>query len=69
MTVDPLYGLDSQPPDEDDMFNPALSRSDVVIREQLAELARKKDEHEKSEQRKQRRAPRDRQLKAPRRDR
>lgn len=60
-----MYGPDIQEPDPEEH---GLGLSDAVIREQLAQLA-KKDHPDKAEQRSQKRAPKDRMLRMPRRDR
>lgn len=68
MSTDPMYGPDIQEPDPEEH---GLGLSDAVIREQHAQLAKKKhhDEHDKAERRSQKRAPKDRMLRMPRRDR
>lgn len=55
---DPMYGPDIQEPDPEEY---GLGLSDAVIREQLEQLAKK--------ERSQKRAPKDRMLRMPRRDR
>lgn len=65
MSTDPMYGPDIQEPDPEEH---GLGLSDAVIREQLDQLA-KKGHSDKAEQRSQKRAPKDRMLRMPRRDR
>lgn len=68
MSADPLYGPNAIAPTHDDELSYPLGLSDASIREQLEKLAHH-DDHDKTERRSQRRAPKDRMLRIPRRDR
>lgn len=71
MSEDPLYGPNANAPTEDDELSYPLGGSDAVIQAQLDQLAKQAhhDEHDKAERRSQKRAPKDRMLRMPRRDR
>lgn len=60
MNVDPMYGPDSEPPTDEDRSR-GLGLSDAVIQAELNRII--------ETERKQKRAPKDRMLRHPRRDR